>query len=156
MHTFIRANSHSHTQSVQSTTCLLICFWLVTTWAMPNGRYGSHSFADKASFIGRKLRCGKTIPVTWTWAGPLLQGLMLSCEHGGVPYVFGWIEGCWIAQWEGGHLQSMPYSCLRSIDSRLFPLDSAEFEAKVLLTFDARRYQFTSAQFKNRHVFLRR
>lgn len=49
---------------------------------MPNGRYGSHSSADKASFIGKKLRCGKTISLTWTRVGPLFQGLMLSWEQG--------------------------------------------------------------------------
>ena len=73
---------------------------------------------------------------------------MLSCEQGGVPHVFG--------QWEGGHLHSMLYFFLRGIDLGLFPLDGAGFEAKALLTFDVREYQFMSAQFQKRQVFPKR
>lgn len=60
---------------------------------------------------------------------------MLSREQGGVPHVFGWMEGCWIAQWEGGLLHNVPCPCLRSVDRGLFPSDSADNEAKLHLTF---------------------
>ena len=68
--------------ALHTTACLFICFWLVMTWARPNGRYGSHSCCRQSLIHWQKR-------VMWeddAWDLDLLRALWFSCclcEPGG-------------------------------------------------------------------------